>query len=107
VDEIAAGANGLVGLLTPNLNGRLLGTAVVVEAGGKFKPPLPNSGGADVVAVGTNVKLLGLVKALVVEDAGNEIVVVVTAGAGVIVEVAVLVGKDIADVLGVNVNAGD
>jgi len=113
MDETAAGANGIRGLPAPNPNGGLLGV-IVVEAGGKLRPPLPNSDELDVVVGGVNVKLLGIVKAFVVEDAGNETVVVVTAGADVIVEklnkfeeFAVLVVKNGADVWGVNVNAGD
>lgn len=111
--ETTAGANGLGGLPVLNPNWGLLD--VVVEVSGKLRPPLPNRSGADVVAVDVNAKLLGIVKALVVvEDAGNEIVVAVGAGAGVIVEepnkfevVAVVVVKDGAEVLGANVNAGD
>jgi hypothetical protein len=113
MDETAAGANGVGELPAPNPNGGLLGV-IIVEAGGKLRPPLPNSDEVDVVVVGVNVKLLGIVKAFVVEDVGNETVVVVTAGAGVIVEelnkfeeAAVLVVKNGADVLDVNVNAGD
>ncbi len=114
MDEIAPGANGLEGLPVPNANGGLLGT-VDVEVGAKLKPPVPNADwiGVGVVLVDVNVKLLGIVKEFVVEEAGNEIVAVVTAGIGGIVEelnkfevVAVLDNNDEADVFGANTNVG-
>lgn len=114
MDETAAGANGLRGLPAPNPNGVVLGTIVVVEADGILKPPLPNRDEAGVAADDVNAKLFGIVKVLIVEDAGNELVLVAIAGVGVIVEelnkfeeVAVFVVIDGAEVLGIDVNPGD
>jgi len=114
MDETAAGANDLGGLPAPNPNGEVLGT-IAVEADGKLKPPLPNKDGAGVGVDDVNAKLFGIVKVLVVEGAGNELVVVVViAGVGVTVEelnkfegVAVFVVIDEAEVLGINVNPSD
>jgi hypothetical protein len=113
MDETAAGANGLRGLPAPNPNGVVLCT-IVVEADGILKPPLPNRDEAGVAADDVNAKLFGIVKVLIVEDAGNELVLVAIAGVGVIVEelnkfeeVAVFVVIDGAEVLGIDVNPGD
>lgn len=70
-------------LLVPNAGatGAAVVVAVVVESGPKPKLLLPNVGAADaVVLVDGNVKPLGPVKVLAVEDTGNEIVAVVVVG---------------------------
>lgn len=61
----------------------------------------PNADGADVVPDDPNAKVLGVVKALVVESTGNVLVAVATIGA------VVLVVRDGADVFDANVDAGD
>lgn len=111
VDVTGAGANGLDELLAPNANEGLL----VVGADTKLKPPLPNGiGVVVVVVVDVAMKLLGFVEALVVEDTGNEIAEVTAVKVGTLGEkpdrfevVLVIVGKDGADVLDINVNAGN